>query len=172
MAEHTWALILACAKGVAQLNDRMHDGHWDKATHKSLELKGRTLGLVGLGAIGRRAAQVGVAMGMRVIAFDPFASDVPGGVEVTSLDAVIEGAHVLSLHCPLTPENRGMINADTIGRMRDGAILVNTARGGSSTSLRSSRPSLPASSGRRASTASRPNLSLVSTRSGASPMSS
>ena len=130
VAEHTWALILACAKGVAQLNDRMHDGHWDKATHKSLELKGRTLGLVGLGAIGRRAAQVGVAMGMRVIAFDPFASDVPGGVEVTSLDAVIEGAHVLSLHCPLTPENRGMINADTIGRMRDGAILVNTARGG------------------------------------------
>jgi D-3-phosphoglycerate dehydrogenase len=130
VAEHTWALILACAKGVPQLNDRMHDGHWDKATHKSLELKGRTLGLVGLGAIGRRAAQVGVAMGMRVIAFDPFASEVPGGVEVTSLDAVIEEAHILSLHCPLTPENRRMINADTISRMRDGAILVNTARGG------------------------------------------
>ena len=133
-------------------------------------MKGRTLGLVGLGAIGR-AAQVGVAMGMRVIAFDPFASDVPGGVEVTSLDAVIEGAHVLSLHCPLTPENRGMINADTIGRMRDGAILVNTARGGSSTSLRSSRPSLPASSGPGLDSFE-PNLSLGSTRSGASPMSS
>src|SRR3712207_6122784 len=63
VAEHSWALILACAKGVAQLNDRMHEGHWDKATHKSLELKGRTLGLVGLGAIGRRVAQVGIAFG-------------------------------------------------------------------------------------------------------------
>jgi D-3-phosphoglycerate dehydrogenase / 2-oxoglutarate reductase len=130
VAEHTWALILACAKSVTQLNARMHEGHWDKATHKSLELRGRRLGLVGLGAIGRRVAQVGVAMGMRVMAFDPFASDVPGGVEVTSLDAVVEGADVLSLHCPLTPENRRMINTDTIGRMRDGAILVNTARGG------------------------------------------
>jgi D-3-phosphoglycerate dehydrogenase len=130
VAEHTWALILACAKGVAQLNARMHEGFWDKATHKSLELRGRTLGLVGLGAIGRRVAQVGVAIGMRVMAFDPFAADVPGGVEVTSLDAVLESAHVLSLHCPLTPENRRMINAATIGRMRDGAILVNTARGG------------------------------------------
>ena len=111
-------------------------------------------------------------MGMRVIAFDPFASDVPGGVEVTSLDAVIEGAHVLSLHCPLTPENRGMINADTIGCMRDGAILVNTVA-----ACTVDEPALLAAiaSGKlrsAASTASRPNLSLGSTRSGASPMSS
>jgi D-3-phosphoglycerate dehydrogenase len=130
VAEHSWALILACAKGITQLNSRMHEGHWDKATHKSLELRGRTLGLVGLGAIGRRTAQVGIAFGMRVIAYDPFASNVPDGVEVTSLDEVLEEADILSLHCPLTPENRRMINADTLGRMRDGAILVNTARGG------------------------------------------
>jgi D-3-phosphoglycerate dehydrogenase len=61
VAEHTWALILACAKDVPLLDRRMHEGHWDKATHKSLELRGRTLGLVGLGAIGARTAAVGIA---------------------------------------------------------------------------------------------------------------
>jgi len=130
VAEHAVALILACAKGITHLNGRMHAGHWDKATHKSLELKGRTLGLVGLGAIGRRVAQVGVAMGMRVIAFDPFASDAPDGVQLVKLNEVLEEADVLSLHCPLTDENRRMLNQETIARMRDGAILVNTARGG------------------------------------------
>jgi D-3-phosphoglycerate dehydrogenase len=74
VAEHTWALILACAKDVSLLDRRMHDGHWDKATHKSLELRGRTLGLVGLGAIGARVAATGLSLGMRVIAHDPFAA--------------------------------------------------------------------------------------------------
>ena len=73
VAEQALALLLACAKSVVQLNQRMHDGHWDKATHKSLELGGRTVGLVGLGAIGLRFAKMADAMGMRVIGFDPFA---------------------------------------------------------------------------------------------------
>jgi D-3-phosphoglycerate dehydrogenase len=80
----------------------MHEGHWDKATHKSLELRGRTLGLVGLGAIGARTAAVGRAMGMRVVAHDPFAGSAPDGVELLPLAEVIAGADVLSLHCPLT----------------------------------------------------------------------
>ena len=75
MAEHAWALILACAKNVVALDARMRAGFWDKATHKSLELKGKTLGVVGLGAIGRRVAEIGVAFGMQVVAFDPFAKD-------------------------------------------------------------------------------------------------
>jgi D-3-phosphoglycerate dehydrogenase len=130
VAEHTWALILACAKDVPALDRRMHEGHWDKATHKSLELKGRTLGLVGLGAIGSRAAAVGVAIGMRVIAYDPFAASAPEGVELLPLADVIAGAHVLSLHCPLTKDNANMLNAQTLATMRPGAIVVNTARGG------------------------------------------
>ena len=130
VAEHTWALILDCAKGITKLNARMHAGHWDKATHKALELKGKTLGLVGLGAIGQRVANIGVAMGMQVIAFDPYASKAPAGVTLTELDQVISGSDVLSLNCPLTPENRSMINRDSLARMKDGAILVNTARGG------------------------------------------
>jgi len=130
VAEHTWALILACAKDVPLLDRRMHGGHWDKATHKSLELHGRTLGLVGLGAIGSRVAAVGTAMGMRVIAHDPFASGDRQGIELLPLAEVIAGADVLSLHCPLTPENANMLNAASLATMRPGAIVVNTARGG------------------------------------------
>jgi D-3-phosphoglycerate dehydrogenase len=130
VAEHTWALILACAKDVPLLDGRMHEGHWDKATHKSLELRGRTLGLVGLGAIGARTAAVGIALGMRVIAHDPYAGSVPEGVELLPLAEVIAGADVLSLHCPLTKDNANMLNADTLATMRPGSIVVNTARGG------------------------------------------
>lgn len=130
VAEHTWAMILACAKNVVQLDGRMRAGHWDKVTHKSMELKGRTLGLVGLGAIGQRVAATGVALGMRVIAYDPFAKAFPAGVERGELDAVIASSDVLSLHCPLTAHNANMINAASLATMRRGAILVNTARGG------------------------------------------
>ena len=130
VAEHTWALILACAKNVPALDVRMHAGHWDKATHKSLELRGRTLGLVGLGAIGARVAAVGIAMGMTVIAHDPFAKAAPEGVDLLPLADVIAGSDVLSLHCPLTKDNANMLNAATLATMRPGAIVVNTARGG------------------------------------------
>jgi D-3-phosphoglycerate dehydrogenase len=115
---------------VPALDRRMHEGHWDKSTHKSLELKGRTLGLVGLGAIGARAATVGVALGMKVIAHDPFASTAPEGVTLLPLAEVIARSDVLSLHCPLTEDNANMLNADTLATMRRGAIVVNTARGG------------------------------------------
>ena len=130
VAEHTWALILACAKKVVYLDTRMHDGHWDKATHKSLELRGKTIGLVGLGAIGKRTAETGLAFGMHVVAYDPFATAAPPGVTMCTLDELYAQSDVVSLHCPLTEENRKMIGRDAIARMRDGAIVVNTARGG------------------------------------------
>ena len=75
VAEQAMALLLACAKSVVKLNERMHQGHWDKATHKSVELAGRTVGVIGLGAIGRRFARMAAAMDMRVIGYDPFAQD-------------------------------------------------------------------------------------------------
>ena len=130
VAEHTWALILAAAKGIVSLDQRMHDGHWDKATHKSLELRGKTLGVVGLGAIGARVARLGVAFGMNVVAFDPFAKAVPADVALVSLDQLLADAHVVSLNCPLTDENRHLVNRTSLAKMRDGVILVNTGRGG------------------------------------------
>lgn len=130
VAEHAWALILACAKSVPHLDARMHAGHWDKATHKSVELDGRTLGLVGLGAIGRRAAAIGLAFGMHVVAFDPYAKEAPAGVKLVSLGELYAQSDVVSLHCPLTAENRKMLNRDAFSCFKLGAILVNTARGG------------------------------------------
>ncbi|MDZ4290798.1 MAG: NAD(P)-dependent oxidoreductase [Hydrogenophaga sp.] len=130
VAEQAMALLLACAKSVVQLNARMHDGHWDKATHKSLELGGRTVGVVGLGAIGLRFAGMAHAMGMRVIGFDPFAKDLPKYVTAVDLETIWRDADAISLHCPLTPENKGLINAQTLARCKPGVIVVNTARGG------------------------------------------
>lgn len=130
VAEQAMALLLACAKSVVQLNARMHAGQWDKATHKSLELGGRTVGLVGLGAIGLRFATMAHAMGMRVIGFDPFAKNLPDHVTAVDLETIWREADAISLHCPLTPENKGLLNAQTLARCKPGVIVVNTARGG------------------------------------------
>lgn len=130
VAEHAWALILACAKGLVTLDARMRAGHWDKATHKSLELHGKSLGVVGLGAIGRKVAAIGVAMGMEVVAFDPFVKEAPPGVAIVPLAEVFTRSRVLSLNCPLTAETHHLVNRQTLAVMPDGAILVNTGRGG------------------------------------------
>jgi len=130
VAEHTWALIFGCAKSVVHLDGRMRQGHWDKSTHKSLELEGRTIGLIGFGAIGKRVARTALSMGMHVIAHDPYAKEAVDGVQLVDLDTVFAQSDVLSLHCPLTDGNKHMINAQSLARMKDGAILVNTARGG------------------------------------------
>jgi D-3-phosphoglycerate dehydrogenase / 2-oxoglutarate reductase len=130
VAEHTWGLILACAKSIPQLDDRMQAGHWDKSTHKSLELRGKTLGLVGLGAIGQRVAAVGVAMGLQILGYDPYAKQAPPGVTVCALEDLYRQSDIVSLHCPLTADNRNMINSRTLALFRAGAIFINTARGG------------------------------------------
>jgi D-3-phosphoglycerate dehydrogenase / 2-oxoglutarate reductase len=130
VAEHALALMLACAKSVPQLDARMRAGHWDKATHKSLELNGRTVALVGLGAIGLRLARMANAMSMRVIGFDPYARDLPAYIEPVHLATLWKEADVISLHCPLTDENRNLLNAQTLATCKPGVIVVNTARGG------------------------------------------
>jgi D-3-phosphoglycerate dehydrogenase len=130
VAEQALALLLACAKSVVALDARMHAGHWDKPTHKSLELGGRTIGLVGLGAIGLRFARMADALGMRVLGFDPFAKDLPAHVQAVDLPTLWREADALSLHCPLTEDNRGLLNARTLAQCKHGVIVVNTARGG------------------------------------------
>lgn len=130
VAEQALALMLACAKSVTTLNARMHAGHWDKSTHKSLELEGRTVGLIGLGAIGQRFAKMADATGMRVIGFDPYAKDVPGCVRLADLETIWRESDVISLHCPLTEDNRNLINAGTLAACKPGVIVINTARGG------------------------------------------
>jgi D-3-phosphoglycerate dehydrogenase / 2-oxoglutarate reductase len=130
VAEQALALLLACAKSVVQLDARMHAGHWDKATHKSVELNGRTIGLVGLGAIGQRFARMCNAMGMQVLGHDPYAMELPSFIRSVDLATLWRESDAISLHCPLTAENRGLLNADTLAACKRGVFIVNTARGG------------------------------------------
>jgi D-3-phosphoglycerate dehydrogenase / 2-oxoglutarate reductase len=130
VAEQALALLLACAKSVATLNERMHAGHWDKATHKSVELEGRTIGVIGLGAIGLRFARMADAMGMRVLGHDPYAENVPSYVTPATLETIWRESDAISLHCPLTGDNAKLLDAKTLAACRQGVIVVNTARGG------------------------------------------
>lgn len=130
VAEQAMALLLACAKSVVALNERMHAGHWDKATHKSVELEGRTVGVIGLGAIGQRFARMAGAMGMRVMGFDPYAKQVPSFIEPVDLETIWRESDAISLHCPLTSDNAQLLNARTLAACKKGVIIVNTARGG------------------------------------------
>ena len=130
VAEQALALLLACAKSVVTLDDRMHTGHWDKATHKSVELEGRTVGVIGLGAIGLRFARMADAMGMRVLGFDPYAKDLPAYIQNTDLETIWRESDAISLHCPLTGDTAKLVNAQTLGACKKGVIIVNTARGG------------------------------------------
>ena len=130
VAEQALALLMSCAKSVVALDARMRGGHWDKSTHKSVELAGKTIGLIGLGAIGQRMAAMAHGMDMRVIGFDPYAQNLPAYVERVPLERIWRESDAISLHCPLTDDNRGMVNAATLAQCRSGVILVNTARGG------------------------------------------
>lgn len=128
VAEHTLALIFALARSLPQVAAAARDGRWVRPT--GWELTGRCLGLVGLGAIGRAVAVRAAALGMEVVAFDPYARGAPEGVTRVDFDELLRRADVVSLHCALTPETRGIVDAAALERMKPGAVLVNTARGG------------------------------------------
>lgn len=132
VCEMTLGLMFAAARRLAWLDAELRAGRWSRA-QDGLELHGRTLGLVGLGAVGQRVAAVALALGMPVVAFDPSVTTLPAALEgvrrLSSVDAVVELADVLSLHVPLTGATRGLMDAARIARMPRGAILINTARG-------------------------------------------
>jgi D-3-phosphoglycerate dehydrogenase len=133
-AEQSFALMLACARNVAQANQSMHEGRWDRAAFTGIELYEKTLGIVGFGKIGALLATRAKAFGMKVIAFDPYADDSfvaeHGGVLLETLDELLAHADVISVHVPKTPETAGMLNDAAIAKMKDGAIVLNVARGG------------------------------------------
>jgi len=130
VAELTIALMLAASRTIPRHDAAIRSGVWDRS-QVGMQLSGRTLGLIGLGAIGRSVARAAKGLGMHVIAYDPYASSQTGEVEmVGSLDALLQRSNVVSLHCPLTDETRNLIGAPQLARMPKGAILVNAARGG------------------------------------------
>lgn len=132
-AELTVALILALARNVASGDRSIREGRWDRSKLQGVELRGRTLGLIGAGRIGGEVAKRCRAFGMEVIAYDPLLTETRAnelGLAMVELDEVIEHADVISLHVPLTDETRGMIDVEVMTRMKPGAFIINASRGG------------------------------------------
>jgi D-3-phosphoglycerate dehydrogenase len=132
VAEHTLAMILAMARHLCRANELMHAGKWEKKSLQGTELRGKTLGIVGLGRIGMEVARRGRVFGMEVIAHDPFVSTTVAreqGIHMTKLEEVYAAADYLTLHVGLTPQTTNMINAPSLKKMKRGVRLVNCARG-------------------------------------------
>lgn len=133
VADHTLALILACARKVPWLSARVKGGTWDRALLEPMpRLRGRTLGLVALGRIGRAVARRAAAFGLRVIAYDPYVDPALAAsvdAELVSLDRVFAESDIVSCVAPSTPETRGMLDEHQFGLLKHGAIFTNTSRG-------------------------------------------
>jgi phosphoglycerate dehydrogenase-like enzyme len=131
VAEQTFALLLALTRDIVN-NDRIiKSGSWSRVL--VTPIRGKTLGLVGLGRIGRAVASRAIAFGMRVVAFDPVADvafDAKHGIERVGFEELLTVSDVVSLHLPLTPATRGLFDRKVFDLMRPGAILLNTSRGG------------------------------------------
>jgi phosphoglycerate dehydrogenase-like enzyme len=130
VAEHTFTLILALAKGLIDQHLATRQGKWPRSA--TLPLRGRTLGIVGLGRIGKAVALRGIAFGMHILAYEPLPDKAfveQHGVTLAPLDRVLAEGDYVSLHVPLTPESKYLINKRTLGLMKPTAFLINTARG-------------------------------------------
>jgi D-3-phosphoglycerate dehydrogenase len=133
-AEHTMALLLALARNIPQAYESLIAGKWDRSKYSGVELYEKTLGILGFGRIGQLVAQRARGFGMRVVAFDPFVSaeryrDL--GVEkAESPEDIYAQADFITIHLPKTPETEGFLNAEAFTKMRDGARVLNVARGG------------------------------------------
>lgn len=132
-AEHTISLLMAATKFTANNVRRLREGRQDfYAANEAIELAGATIGVVGHGRIGARVARVCAALDMRVLVCDPYLDLAALGAphEQVDFETILAESHVITLHAPLTDETSGLVDAAAIGRMRDGVVLVNAARGG------------------------------------------
>ncbi len=132
-AEHTMALLLAQARNVPQAHAALVEGRWERSRWEGVELADKTLGIVGLGRIGKLVADRARGFGMRLIAYDPFVSAErarPLGVELLPLDQVVAEADFLTIHLPKTPETAGLIGSDLLVKAKPTLRLINVARGG------------------------------------------
>ncbi len=132
-AEHTIALLIALARRVPQANSSLRAGRWERKKFVGVELQGKTLGIVGLGRIGRAVATRARAFGMSIVAYDPFiAPEQTRDLEIEGvpLDEVFARADFLTIHTPLTADTRGIIGKEAFARMKPGVRIINCARGG------------------------------------------
>lgn len=130
VAELTIGYMFALARSLYQATSSMKAEKWDKKSFEGDEIGGKTLGLIGIGNIGKAVASRASALGMKVIAFDPYVKSVEGIELVQTLDELLEKAHYISLHLPKTKESAGMIGKAQFEKMKNGVRIVNCARGG------------------------------------------
>lgn len=132
VAEHTLALLLGLARSVPQANVSIHAGKWEKSSLSGTEMRGKTIGLIGLGRVGMEVARRASALEMKVLAFDPYVTPAAAReveAELVSLDDLLRQSDVISLHSALTHTTEKMIDADAIAKMKRGARIINCARG-------------------------------------------
>jgi len=133
----TFALLLELCQRVQRHSDRVSEGKWSRSPdfcfwdYPLVELSGKTLGIIGFGDIGQRVADVASAFGMKVLGYSRTRTDQSHRryFRWAALDELLEQSDVVSIHCPLTPETKGLINRDTLSRMKESAFLLNTSRG-------------------------------------------
>ena len=129
-AELTWGLLLSLLRRIPQAIDSVKEGGWDRDIFRGNELRGKRLGILGLGRLGRMVAEYGRAFGMAVAAHDPYVSDWSTGVDLRSAaEDLMEDTQVLSIHVPLNDETRGLMDGAMLARLPEGAVLINTSRG-------------------------------------------
>ena len=136
VSQFSIALLLEICHHIGHHDSSVHAGNWERSIdwcywdYPLIELEGKTMGIIGFGRIGQAEGRVAKALGMRVLANDLYPSDSGRAIaEYVDLDTLLAQSDVVTLHCNLTPENTGFINKDAIAKMKDGAILINNARG-------------------------------------------
>jgi D-3-phosphoglycerate dehydrogenase len=132
-AEHAVAMMLSMSRYIPQANESVKSGKWDRKSFTGVEVYKKTLGIVGLGKIGSHVATIARAMGMRLLAFDPFLSMERAeqlGCQLVELDILFQESDYITLHIPKTPETQHLINADALAKMKPTVRIVNCARGG------------------------------------------
>jgi D-lactate dehydrogenase len=131
VAEHTVCLILALNRKIHRAYNRTREGNFSLEGMLGFDLHAKTVGIVGTGTIGSALARILLGFGCRVVAFDPYPNDElrSSDIEYLTFEALLEISDIISLHCPLTPENKRMIDARALERMKPGAMLINTSRG-------------------------------------------
>ena len=136
VSQFSIALLLEICHHIGHHDASVHAGNWEKSIdwcywdYPLIELEGKTIGIIGFGRIGQAEGRIAKALGMQVLAYDLYPNDSGRAIgEYVDLEELYARADVISLHCNLTPENTGMINKDSIAKMKDGVILINNARG-------------------------------------------
>ena len=128
VAAHSFALLLALVRKLTHAYVRTREFNFSLSGLVGMDLHGKTIGVVGTGKIGRVAIDIAKGFGMRILAYDPYPASIPG-VGYADLDTLLKESDIVTLYCPLTDDNRHLINADTLADMKDTALIINTSRG-------------------------------------------